>query len=320
MNKYNERDDKYNERDDKYNEKDDDNETITEKTARRLLGFTDCESITPELCKKKYRMMALKYHPDKNHDTDACLKFTRICNAFEYLGDGKTSPYGGDDYKTTFLSFMKMIVGNNDETNEILFNIFSKISLLQKENVIPILKKLVEKLDKNVLIKIHAIVQKYSDVFHISQVLSGVLLEVIREKHSNECCICLHPFIDDLFEEKLYNLAEKGDNYIVPLWHHELVYDDFTVKCIPVLCNHVRIDNFNHVHVSLSFTAEELFSVEEIRFELGGRVFAFERRLLHLREKQRHVLKRQGIPLINRRNIFDVSVKGDIVVEIEIRV
>jgi hypothetical protein len=307
-------------KDDKYSdEKEYHDEIMTEKTARRLLCFTDGESITPELCKKKYRMMALKYHPDKNHDTDASLKFTRIHEAFEYLGGGKTQSYGGDDYKTTFLSFMKMIVGNNDETNEILFNIFSKISLLQKENVIPVLKKLVEKLDKDVLIKIHAIVQKYSDVFHISQVLSGVLLEVIREKHKNECCICLHPFIDDLFEEKLYNLVEKGDNYIVPLWHHELVYDDFTVKCIPVLCNHVRIDNFNHVHVSLSFTVEELWGVEEIRFELGGRVFAFERRLLYLREKQRHVLKRQGIPLINRRNIFDVSVKGDIVIEIEIR-
>ena len=35
--------------------------------------------------KKAFRKMAMKYHPDKNHDPDAEKKFIEIRNAYEYI-------------------------------------------------------------------------------------------------------------------------------------------------------------------------------------------------------------------------------------------
>ena len=39
--------------------------------------------ITEEIIKRQYRMLALKYHPDKNHAKDADSKFQEIQSAYE---------------------------------------------------------------------------------------------------------------------------------------------------------------------------------------------------------------------------------------------
>jgi hypothetical protein len=223
------------------------------------------------------------------------------------------------------MSFVKNILGGNVENNETLFNVYLAIEkkitslcgVISQDEVIPIVKKMVDKIDKDILIKMVAITNKYSDVFHISELLSNVLNEVIEEKNSKESCIYLHPFIDDLFDEKLYKLTLNGETFIVPLWHHELVYDEnIHVKCVPILSDNIHIDKDNNIIVSLTFTKEQIFDLEEITFELGEKTFSFERNILKLKKIQTYKIKGKGISTINTVNIFDVSKKGDIIVSI----
>ena len=54
------------------------------KTAINLLEF-DKKEINETDIKKRYKFMALKYHPDKNKSVNANTKFNEIKDAYEYL-------------------------------------------------------------------------------------------------------------------------------------------------------------------------------------------------------------------------------------------
>ena len=65
---------------------------MTKDDARRILGIVDDEEITPAILKKKYRKLMIKYHPDKNPDTDTTSKSQEITSAYEVLSNDE----GGD--------------------------------------------------------------------------------------------------------------------------------------------------------------------------------------------------------------------------------
>ena len=50
-----------------------------------VLGVS--KSATPDEIKKAYRKLAMKYHPDRNHEPGAEDKFKEINEAYEVLGD-----------------------------------------------------------------------------------------------------------------------------------------------------------------------------------------------------------------------------------------
>ena len=303
------------------------------ENACKILGIDNSIDITIEVLKRQYKLRALQYHPDKNSSSDASERFQEINNAYQYLLrhlefiESDDDESGGDDtsedsngYRSVLYRFLKNIFISTNVTgeNNIFYKIIEKISTTCEEKALDTL----EKIDKAVLIKIHETLTRYKDAFHFSANFFNKVEEIIKGKLEGDECIILHPTLEDLYDNNLYRLKVDNKTYIIPLWHHELVYDhsgnDLYVKCNPILDEGIRIDEKNNVHIALSYNIKDIWPLEIIDFNIGSRRFSFHKSDLGLLENQILILYNEGISRINTTEIYDVSKKSNIVLHVSL--
>lgn len=289
--------------------------------------------------KRQYRRMALMYHPDKNNHPDADDQFRRVQESYEYLGkeydkfeDVDLDPdidsmnpgfcsFLSPVYRSILYSFLASVM-NTELFHEIKTRVFYTVleCIVDKceEKALSILRKM----DKRKRAKIRELLSIYGDVFHISNDFLDKMDQIFVEESHRDECIILNPFLDDLMDNHLYRLTENGNTYLIPLWHHELVYDnsgaDLYVLSIPILPDGYEIDTDNHLHIWKTFTIQEIWQMSEIEILVGKRQFIIPRNQLKLTEEQKYVIAASGITQINMKDIYDISKKGDIYVHISI--
>ena len=293
------------------------------------LGIDKNKKITKDYLKKVYRMNALKYHPDKNSSPNASVKFQEINSSYEYLmksleynvfNDEKN---GNEDeeaehtgYSGILFSFLKNIMKKDGNTDGLYYIIIDKISNTCEKKAL----ELIQKIDKNKLLKIYEIIKKYGEFLHFSNDFIDKIQEVLNDKIKNDECIILNPTIDDLFANNLYKLKVNDFTYIVPLWHDELIYDnsgnDIYVKCYPMLPDNVTIDEKNNIHIECKYDIKEILPLEFIEINVGNNVFDIFTKELVIKPKQTVVLKNEGISKINTKDIYDISKKSDVYLHI----
>lgn len=267
--------------------------------------------------RKQYKLKALLYHPDKNKSQDAKSQFQEISEAYRYLL--KHSEHNEDDekvlsnmdYKYYLFMFLKnTIKGNSQES--LLYAILKKTTTVCSEKAI----QLLQNLEKPSLIKIYEILTKNKNYLHVESELLDKIEKLINEKIENDECIILQPSIDDLFENNLYKLKINQHVYIVPLWHNNLVYDnsgnDIYVKCFPILEDHIEIDKYNHIHIQISHSLQEIWENQSFQINIGKRNIEVPIEQILLKKQQLICIKNAGISQMNPDSVYDVSQKSHI--------
>ena len=126
-------------------------------------------------------------------------------------------------------------------------------------------------------------------------------------------------------EDSLYRLTVNQRKYIIPLWFHELVYDqdghDIYVQCIPILPDNMRLDENNNLYINLKYSISDIWDKSEIIVVQFGKIdVKFQPSQLKLCKNQKYILGNRGISKINTLNIYDITKKSDIILDIELMV
>ena len=289
------------------------------------------QNITVDDIKRQYRLKALTYHPDKNSSPDATTRFQEIREAYEYVlkREGHVD-YTDDDninvdlyssndgsYRSIFMLFMKKIL-ENDSNQTAFYSIINRITNLCEDKAIEMLKQL----DKTVLIKTHILLEKYKTAFHITETLIDKIAMLIQNKNENDECILLNPTLGDLYENNLYKLNVNSETYIIPLWHHELVYEcrenDLYVNCIPDLPNNIDIDENNNIHIYVDYNIHDIWNRPLVHVNCHTESFPINVSSLKMVENQTILFANKGITKINTKDIYDITSNGDVYIHIKL--
>jgi len=316
--------------------------------ARELLNLK--YNYTLDELKKNYRLLALKHHPDKNANSEeSCEIFKEVNNAYLYLlnfdishepvtshmfngGDNNGSDGdngGSDSYMSIFRIFIQSLLQKmtviSQENTSLTINTLIKIIV---EDCQELSIKMFEDLDKEAAYNIYEIITTYHKAFHISVEKLELFEKIMRNKMALDNLVVISVSLDDLMgENNIYVLEHDEKKFYIPLWHTELYYKlgkmdntsvDLIVRCIPVTPSHIYIDSNNDIYIDIRMRILDLLEKQCIEFEIGGKKFIINAAALYIKNNQTYVLSGAGIPIINSKNMYDISEKSSIIVNIEL--
>jgi len=270
------------------------------KTDREILGIGSHTTITEKLVKQKYREMALRLHPDKNGSTPtAVAQFQELGAAYERLCNG---------------------VGLNvkPDVRTLFENIIEHITEMCEETALAYL----DKLEKGILIHIQQLLYMNRDGFPFGNKFLEKIAKILSAKEgSNGNKLVVRPTLADLFDNNLYRYCVDDHILIIPMWHHELVYDisgvEFLVECLPILPEGCTINEKNDIFIKKEFEMLYVIKCETLAIEIcEGWTCVIEVKNLLIRREQIYHLCGVGISRQNIKDMYNIEKRGDIFVNL----
>ena len=158
------------------------------------------KSVSKEYIKKQYRKLALKYHPDKNGNTEESNeRFKKINEAYNYLSNLYSDTESVDldidveSDSSLYTDILKQFIKTTFEGKytEVLSKIVSKI--VNAGRIISV--TLIDELDKDTALKIYSFLSMNRSTLHLSQDVLDLIREIVVKKYDNVEVYKLNPTI-----------------------------------------------------------------------------------------------------------------------------
>lgn len=298
---------------------------MNRKHAFEILELREDIDYTEDDIKRTYRAKILQFHPDKNKSADAAVRFVEIHDAYNFIksespnANSSTDECCGQSYNDILKTFLSSIL--REETPiiaKIMETILRKICIIIENNSDAIIDYL-RNINRDTLKMIRNILSKYSHILHLSSEFFDKIDELIRVDEY----ILLNPTLDDILsEENIYILKHDDKSYLVPLWQHEMVFENenknLIVKCFPILPDNMELDECNVLTVKLQYNICELWC-RDVIVKIGDHPFTFTGNMFTLTDQPQSIeYMNCGVPYNNTDNVFDSNKKQPIVFIIRI--
>lgn len=278
---------------------------MNSKEAYAILGLDAGASMND--IKRAYRLLALKYHPDKNGSANHEM-FISVKDAYELLTE----------------TVLENVSSSSSSSYHLLNELLNM--LMQNERVKDmIIKQSVElfaSLSRGKQVAIYKILVLHKEYLYLSDDFLGRCSEIIRglrEQSSSIKCskvseyYVLNPTLDDLFGQCVYKLDTDNGVIYVPLWHRRIVIDNNVIDCIFPHTDGIKIDDNGDVHIYVDTEITKVLEAGIIDCDYNIVVDASE---LRVTKSQIVCIKGKGIPVADTNDIYNVANVSDVYVHV----
>jgi len=261
--------------------------------------------ITHILIKHQYYKLSLIHHPDKNNKPhNSNDKFIEITQAYEYLTQHinhnshlnyqDNSHYIHPDiYICTY--FLEII----------FYFLNDKLKLSTK------LKRFIATLPHNELNKLKNILKP------ISTLLPDDIYQMFYQFNSSNLFIYT-PSLHDIIHHNILVKYINQQTYYIPSWHHEIIFDNLHIHCIPNLPDNITLDNDNNIHIFFSYNIHTLLTQNNLYFYIDDIEYCIKINKIFLKKNQIIILHNKGIPIISNTDIYSNKYLSNIILHLNL--
>lgn len=265
--------------------------------------------------KQQYHKAALQHHPDRNTDTNSNETFQEVGSAYTFLSmwlDSENTAPPHVDYGSILDNFFSVIAEKRQigkgEMSKLVDNLIHGCKNLSL--------KAFQDTDKETAVKLFGYIARYSELLGLDENTLLSMREIVREKMRDDELVIINPSIDNLLKDEVYALEHNGEIFYVPLWHDEISFDlsgtVLVVKCIPDVGEHIHVDEYNVLQVSVTTQCNKVLNDNGINVVLGEKVFQIPASEIKIQPFQTYTISSVGVARIDTHNMYNASSKSDI--------